>query len=134
MRSIGEAHDQMAHSLDRLSDEQLLQPAMDDWTGKDVVAHMAWWHDNSALVVEALRAGREPYDRGDPRNATDALNERTRAEHVSDSPAETRRALSESFTRLLEAVRPLSDAELFADDHWPWLGGEALLEMILWDT
>ena len=63
MRSIGEAHDQMAHSLDRLSDEQLLQSAMDDWTGKDVVAHMAWWHDNSAPVVEALRAGREPYDK-----------------------------------------------------------------------
>jgi hypothetical protein len=38
------------------------------------------------------------------------------------------------LTRLLAALEPVTDEELFADDRWPWLGGEALVETILWDS
>jgi hypothetical protein len=31
-------------------------------------------------------------------------------------------------------VAAKTDAERFADDRWPWLGGEALVETILWDS
>ncbi len=134
IRTIREAHRQLSGSIERLPDEQLLEPAMDSWTGKDVVAHMAWWHDHSVLVIEALRAGREPHDRTDPANATDALNERIHREHLNDPPELTRRAFEESFGRLLAALEPCSDEELFAADRWPWLDGEALVETILWDT
>lgn len=129
-----EAHHRLAEAIERVTDEQLLQPAMDAWTGKDLLAHMAWWHDHSVRVIAALRAGREPYDDTDPANTTDALNERTHREHLDDPPALTRRAFNELFTRLLVALEPVTDEELFADDRWPWLGGEALAEMILWDS
>lgn len=26
-----------------LPDKRLLEPAMDEWTGKDLIAHIAWW-------------------------------------------------------------------------------------------
>jgi hypothetical protein len=29
---------------------------------------------------------------------------------------------------------PLTDDDLFGADRWPWLGGEALVETLLWDT
>ena len=134
IRAIMEAQQRMANSLGQLSNEQLLRQALDDWTGKDLVAHLAWWHDSSASVIAALRAGREPYDRTDPLNTTDAINERAYREHASDSADLTRRAFRESFARLLEALEPVTDHELFTDDRWPWLDGEALVEMILWDT
>ena len=67
-------------------------------------------------------------------NSTDAFNERTHREHMDDQPALTRRAFTESFTRLLAALEPVTDEELFADDRWPWLDGEALVETILWDS
>ena len=104
------------------------------WTRKDLLAHMAWWHDHSARVIEGLRAGRQPYDVNDPANSTDALNERTHREHLDDPPELTRRAFDESFNRLLAALEPVTDEELFADDRWPWLDGEALVETILWDS
>jgi hypothetical protein len=85
-------------------------------------------------VIEGLRAGRQPYDGTDPANTTDAFNQRTLREHLDDPPELTRRAFNESFTRLLAALEPVTDEELFADDRWPWLGGEALVETILWDT
>ena len=129
-----DAHQRVADAIEHLPDERLLESALDNWTGKDLLAHMAWWHDHSALVIEGLRAGREPYDASDPANATDALNERTHREHVDDPPELTRRAFAESFARLLSAIEAVPDDELFAGDRWPWLGGEALVETILWDS
>lgn len=134
IRTILEAHQRMALVIGQLPDTCLLEPATDDWTGKDVVAHMASWHDHSALVIESLRAGREPYDRTDPANTTDARNERTHREHLDDPVELVRRAFDESFGRLLVALDPCTDEELFAVERWPWLDGEALAETILWDT
>ena len=134
IRTIREAHQRLAGAIEHIPDERLVEPVMGDWTGKDLLAHIAWWHDHSVLVIEGLRAGRQPYDGTDPANSTDAFNERTHRQHVDDPPELTRRAFTESFTRLLAALEPVTDEELFADDRWPWLGGEALAEMILWDS
>jgi len=134
IRTMRDAHQRLAEAIEHVPDEGLLEPAMDDWTRKDLLAHMAWWHDHSVLVIGRLRAGRQPYDETDPANATDAINERTRREHLHDPPELTRRAFNESFTRLLAALEPVTDEELFAADRWPWLGGEALVETILWDS
>lgn len=134
IRAMRDAHRRVADAIEHVPDERLLEPVMDGWTGKDLLAHLAWWHDHSAMVIDALRAGRRPYDENDPANATDAVNERTHREHLDDPPALARRAFDESFARLLAALEPVTDEELFADDRWPWLGGEALAEMILWDS
>ncbi len=132
--TIREAHQRVGRALEHVSDKRLLEPVTDDWTGKDLLTHMAWWHDNSARVITGLRAGREPYDRTDPANTTDAFNERVQREHLDDPPQLARRAFSESFTGLLSTLEPVTDDELFSVDRWPWLDGEALVEMILWDT
>ena len=132
--TIQQEHERLAGIIERLPDEVMLEPAMDEWTGKDLLAHMAWWHEHSALVIEHLRTGLEPYDRNDPAFELDVLNERTRLEHLDDPPEVTRRAFGETLATLLEAIGLLSDDELFAADHWPWLEGEPLVETILWDT
>ena len=46
----------------------------------------------------------------------------------------TRVAFNQSFERLLAAIKPLTDDDLFGADRWPLLGGEALVETLLWDT
>lgn len=133
IKTMRDAHQHMAEAIERIPDARLLEPAMHEWTGKDVIAHMAWWHDHSAFVIESLRAGRDPYDQSDPQNSTDTRNERTRLERM-DHPADlTRTEFDESFARLLTALEPVTDEELFDADRWPWLG-EPLAEMILWDS
>jgi len=134
MRTMRDAYQRLADVIEHLPDERLLEPAMDNWTGKDLLAHMAWWHDHSVLVIDGLRAGRRPYEASDPSNTTDAINERIRHDHLHDPPELTRRAFNESFTRLLAALEPVADEELFAVDRWQWLSGEALVETILWDS
>jgi hypothetical protein len=134
IRTMRDAHQRVAEAIEHVPDERLLEPAMDNWTGKDLLAHMASWHDHSVLVIEGLQAGRQPYDASDPANTTDAINERTRRDHLDDSPELARRAFGESFTRLLAALEPVTDEELFVADRWQWLTGEPLVEMLLWDS
>ena len=134
LRTITSAHRELAQLVERISDDRLPDTAMDDWKGKDVLAHLAWWHDHSVLVIEGLRAGRQPYDGTDPANSTDAFNERVHREHLDDRPDVTRVALTQSFERLLAAIKPLTDDDLFGADRWPWLGEEALAETLLWDS
>jgi hypothetical protein len=134
LRTITTAHRELAELVDRISDDRLKDPAMDDWKGKDVLAHLAWWHDHSVLVIEGLRAGRQPYDGTDPANTTDGFNERVHREHLDDPPYVTRVAFKQSFERLLAAIKPLTDDDLIGANRWPWLEGEALVEMLLWDT
>jgi hypothetical protein len=128
------AHRELARVVEGISDDRLRDPAMGDWTGKDVLAHLAWWHDHSVLVIESLRAGRQPYDETDPANTTDAFNARAHREHLDDHPNATRVEFNQSFERLLAAIKPLTDDDLSSVKRWPWLGEEALAEMLQWDT
>jgi hypothetical protein len=132
--TMREAHGRLTEAIRRVPDDRLLEPTMGDWTGKDLLAHLAWWHDHSVLVIERLRAGDQPYDRTDPANTTDAFNERVRREHLDDPPQLARQALDASFSRLLTALEPVTDEELFDDGRWPWLAGEPLVETIHWDS
>jgi hypothetical protein len=134
LHTITTAHSTLAELVERISDDRLQDPAMDDWKGKDVLAHLAWWQDHSAQVIEDLRAGATSVDETDPTITTDDINERVHREHLDDSPHVTRVAFTRSFERLLVAITPLTDDELFRAGRWPWLGGEALVEMLLWDT
>ena len=43
-------------------------------------------------------------------------------------------AVTTPLAALLAALEPVTDEELFAADRWPELGGEALVETILWDS
>ena len=134
LRTITTAYDELADLVGRISNDRLMEPAMDDWTGKDVLAHISWWHDHSARLTEDFRAGREPDRTTHPEGTTDEINEYVLREHVDDSPHEVRAALAQTFQRLLAALEPLTDDELFSPGHCSWLDGEALSEMILWDT
>lgn len=134
IRTVRDGHERVAAALDDVSDERLIEPVLEGWTGKDLLAHMAWWHDHSARVIDGLRAGREPYDANDPAHSTDAVNERILRDHRDDPPVVARREFNDSFARLLAALETVTDEDLFASDRWQWLGGEALAETILWDS
>lgn len=132
--TITTAHDELEELLERISDDRLRDPAMDDWTGKDVLAHLAWWQDHSARLIEDLLANRQPNDKTHPGSTTDEINEYVFREHADDSPEETRVAFTQTLQRLLSAIEPLTDDDLFSSGRCAWLDGGALSEMLLWDT
>ena len=116
-------------------DERLLEPAMDDWTGKDLLVHMAWWHDHSVRVIEGLERPPSRTTPTIPRTApTRSTSGRTESTWTIHRNLRGGCSTSHSLSRLLAALEPVTDDELFIDDRWPWLDGEALVETVLWDS
>jgi hypothetical protein len=134
LRTITTAQSDIAGPIERISDDQLLEPVMDDGTAKDVLAHLAWRQDHSARLTADLSSKRRPDDMTHPGTTTDEINEQVYRQHLNDTPEVTRAAFAQSFQRLLAALEPLTDDDLFGMDRCPWLGGGALSEMIIGDT
>jgi len=134
LRSMDEAHATLAGLVASLSDEALDAPApgMDGWTRKDVLHHIAWWHDHAAGVVEALCAGREPY--GADTWDVDAWNAWTLTEGRSSTALATRTEEAQSFVRLVAAVEPASPARLFEAGHFAWMEDRALADTVEGDS
>lgn len=133
---IREAHARLADAARALDDAALQAPApgMEGWTRKDVLAHVGWWSDHSTCVIEALRAGREPYDQAS-RPGIDDLNAQILAEHRDETASEVRRAEAEAYERLVAAVEAASEDELFRVGRFPWLeDDEPLAETVEWDS
>src|SRR5512141_2172747 len=101
-------------------------PGMPGWTRKDVLAHVEWWSDHSARVVDALLAGREPYARGGEPFDIDVHNARVLAESRARSLDDVRRGEAEAYRRVMAAVETASQADLYEAGRFAWLGGEAL--------
>lgn len=134
LHAMRDAHATLAGLIDALSDEALDAPApgMDGWTRKDVLHHIAWWHNHAAGVAEALRAGREPYDA-----ATwdiDGWNARTLTDGKGMSALAVRNEEAQSFVRLVAAVEAASPAQLFEAGHFAWMDGRVLADTVEGDS
>ncbi len=109
-------------------------PGLAGWTRKDVLAHLQWWSEHSAGVVEALVAGREPYPRSGEPFDIDAHNARVLAESVRRSLADVRRGEAEAFQRVVAAVEGALEDDLFAAGRFTWLDGGPLANVVVSDT
>ncbi len=108
-------------------------PDMNDWTRKDVLAHVGWWSDHSARVVNALRAGEVPYEQ-DPDFDIDVQNRKILEESRDRDLSEVRAFEAAAFERLVAAVQAASDEDLFNADRFTWLGEETLATAVAWDS
>jgi uncharacterized protein (TIGR03083 family) len=77
-----QARAELIAAIDALPAERRLEPGLlDEWSLKDVLVHIAGWHENAATVLGMLIAG-ESLDGGFD---TDAFNAQVVAEHAADT-------------------------------------------------
>lgn len=99
-----------------LPSEQLgLRLTQGGWTRKQMLAHIAAWHDLTvdrlARFVESGRPGATPDDE-------DVLNARTARAAEGRTTGEVLLGMEDSYRRLRREVGRLSDAQLAAHDDW----------------
>jgi hypothetical protein len=135
LHRIHEAHAPIEAAAAALDDDALLAPApgMDGWTRKDVLAHLEWWSRHCLQVIAGARTGVDPYPGGEEPWDPDAWNTRILAENRDRSADDVRRGEADAFALLVAAVDGATDAELFAEDPYPWLDG-TLAETVIEDS
>ena len=123
----------MRADLERLVAEagplRLEQPgALDDWSIKDVIAHLTGWRWWSVARMEAAATKRPPtppwsggLDENDE-GATDQINQQFYQANRDRPVAEVLGDSRATFDRLEAAIAALSDAELFEAGRYPWMG------------
>src|SRR5688572_20829237 len=97
---IETAWQELQEALAGLSDAELSRPGVGgDWSVKDVLAHIAFWHEHMVDVATRRAVGE---DVGAP--DVDALNERVADERQDWSPQRARDELQRTYAIALETI------------------------------
>lgn len=117
--------------LEGIPDDALVtQPVVDSWTVKDLVGHMALWHQVAIqFIADFVRDG-VPKSLGLKDDAAiNAYNAQGAAERRDWSLARAREELDASYRSLTSAIGQLRDDDLHAPLPDPWQG--ATLERLI---
>jgi len=111
-------------ALANFSDEAMLDRIDDEWTRKDVLAHIEAWERRVVDLLERLRTGEPPAEQVE----TDELNARFHAADRARSLADVRAGERAAYERMLAAIDGAADEELFDGTHFAWTDGDRLAD------
>jgi uncharacterized protein (TIGR03083 family) len=130
---LKESRARLEAALAGLTEAQFIMPgAMDDWTVKDLLAHLTAWEVELVTLVGRWQLGQSPNPLPDDDKTVARLNARWRAAY-KDRPLD--RVLADWRAvrqQTLRQVERLSDADLNAPRKW--LKGETLADTIKSET
>ncbi len=101
-----------------------------EWSGKDVLAHVAHWQELHLGWWAALQRGETPevpahgysWERGD----VDRLNQQIYLEHCDQSLDEVLGYLRETFERFVSVIEETPEEDLFRPGVAPFIGNRTL--------
>jgi hypothetical protein len=107
-------------ALARFDVAEMLDRIDDEWTRKDVLAHIEAWERRVVDLLERLRAGDPLTDRTE----TDELNAQFYARDRDRSLEGVRSGERAAYDAMLAALAGASDEELFDAGHFSWTEGD----------
>jgi hypothetical protein len=111
-------------TLGAIPDPAMLDRVDDEWTRKDVVAHVEAWERRVVSLVEQLRAGETPGDAVE----TDELNARFYAAGRDRPLDDVRAGEAAAYAAMLAEIGACTDEELFDGGHFGWTEGDPLAD------
>ncbi len=128
LASIRAGRAQFESALAHFGDEQLLAPNLHDgWSIKDLIAHIGFWEQHTAMRFSALLRGVEPPDEG---LTIDELNAQVYAQNQHKPLAEVRLEEQAAYAQLLLLVENALDDDLFDPQRFAWTEGKPFAEWI----
>jgi hypothetical protein len=128
LASIRAGRAQFDSALAHFSDEQLLAPNLHDgWSVKDLVAHIGFWEQHTAMKFSALLRGMDPPDEA---LSLDELNAQVYAQNQHKPLAEVRLEEQAAYAQLFLLVENALDADLFDPQRFAWTEGKPFAEWI----
>lgn len=111
-----EAHADFYAMLERIPEERTNEIAIyDNWTIKDLIAHLGWWYQSAAERIAAARRGDAPTVYTD----YDEVNAQVQAQYRDMPLTEVRAMEAKGFAALEAIVETADEDELFDEDRYP---------------
>jgi hypothetical protein len=124
MSAIEAGRARLDRALAGIPDAGMLERVDDEWTRKDVVAHVEAWERRVVGLVETLRAGETP----DGVVETDELNARFYAASRDRTLDDVRTGEQAAYAAMLAEIDACTDEELFDGGHFRWTEGDPLAD------
>jgi hypothetical protein len=98
----------------------------EDWSVKDLIAHITWWESFILQRVTDLIGGARP----EPAEHQDVLNARVHEQHADSPFDEVLAAFDANWPKLEALISPLNDEQLNTPAYYPTYDGIALLPIL----
>lgn len=92
-----------------LSDEQMAKPFLDSWSVREVVGHLAGWHDQLGLGLERMAQGMRPAPDGVDLGDIQGFNKRFAADVATKTPSALLNDFDRSSKRFTDALAAIPD-------------------------
>lgn len=124
-------------ALEKISAQLMVTPGvMDDWTVKDLLAHITVWEKRMVRWLEQTVRDEVPemLPPGMTWDDIDQWNEQTYQKHLNRDLDEVLAEFELSYPQALNAVQGISEEELIDPDRYAWRDGHPLCEMVAANT
>ena len=132
IEKIEKSYSEWEDVLAEVGDSRMAQRGVaDDWSVKDLVAHLAAWQQRVLDRMDADTTGNPAESLGQTVDEINvALYERNRDRPLHDVLAQAR----DTYDRFLTRVRSLSEEQIFKPGHFTFTEDDALYEWIAGNT
>ena len=134
---IQEARETLAKKYSKLTSEQMVWPgSMNEWSVKDILAHMVDWEGRLSNWYRAGKRGEVPKTPAPGMTWRDLpeLNRIGYENHKDESLAEVIAKYEKSYQETLTMIEGLTEEEIFEPGIYEWTGKSPLLSFITANT
>jgi uncharacterized protein (TIGR03083 family) len=103
------AYSEFRSAVEGLTEEQMEKPFLDNWSVREIVGHLAGWHDQMTLGLERMARGERPTPEGVDWSNIQAFNDRFARDVGDRRAADILRDLDSKVAVFEGALRALPD-------------------------
>jgi hypothetical protein len=137
LESIRASRELLEKKFSKLTPEQMVWPgSMDDWSVKDILAHLVDWEQRLINWYQAGLRGEVPHTPAPGMTWRDLpeLNRQGYERHKNESLEEVMEQFEASYRQILSLVQGMSEREIFEPGVHEWTGNYPLLTWIAANT
>jgi hypothetical protein len=137
LESIRTTRELLDKKFSRLTPEQMVWPgSMDDWSVKDILAHLVDWEQR---FIEWYRAGQKGEIPDTPApgytwRELPRLNQKGFEKHKNETLQNVLERYKKSYLEIFELVEGMEEQEIFEVEYYEWTGDSSLLPWIAANT
>ena len=137
LESIRSSRKSLEKKFSKLTPKQMVWPgSMDDWSVKDILAHLVDWEQRFVEWYTAGQKGEIPETPapGFSWRELPKLNQEGYEQHKSERLETVLERYEESYLEILDLVEGMPEEEIFEADYYEWTGNSSLLPWIAANT
>jgi len=137
LESIRTTRGLLDKKFSKLTPKQMVWPgSMDDWSVKDILAHLVDWEQRFIEWYKAGRRGEIPETPapGFTWRELPRLNQEGFEQHKNETLEDVLERYEKSYLEVLELVEGMKEQEIFEAEYYAWTGESSLLPWIAANT